>query len=268
MAHCLIALGSNLGDRAAQLRQATAELARLPSTRLVARSRWHETPPIGGPTGQGPFLNAAALLATSLAPTALHGELRRIEAILGRVRNERWAARALDVDLLLYDSVVIQSANLEIPHPRMAFRRFVLEPAAEIAPWMIHPGSEWTVGALLQHLNCGAEVVAIAAADPAMADRVMLQLAERLELGITPGGAASGDRPVVARWTADESAMYSGRPKLLLAVNAAAGTDVAQLRRMLHLPLTGPIAWIAPDSAEAMHEAVAAVQSVWPALAT
>src|SRR5215204_154465 len=103
MAHCLIALGSNLGDREETLRQAASELSRLPATRLVALSRWHETPTVGGPAGQGPFLNAAALVCTSLIPTALLAELRRIEATLGRVRGERWAPRSLDLDVLLYD---------------------------------------------------------------------------------------------------------------------------------------------------------------------
>jgi 2-amino-4-hydroxy-6-hydroxymethyldihydropteridine diphosphokinase len=268
MPNCLIALGSNLGDRAAQLRQANAELASLPATRLIARSRWHETPPIGGPTGQGPFLNAAALVSTSLTPVGLLAELRRIEASLGRVRNERWAARSLDLDVLLYDGVMHQTPELEIPHPRMAFRRFVLEPAAEIASWMVHPESGWTVGALLQHLNSGAQRIAVAAEDDATADQLALQIAERLTLRIAPAGSATGDRPVVSRWPADEGGVRSSRPKLLVAVALAAGTDAAQMRRMLHLPPTGPVAWIAPDSAEALHDAVAAVQSVWPALAT
>ncbi|MBA3484895.1 MAG: 2-amino-4-hydroxy-6-hydroxymethyldihydropteridine diphosphokinase [Pirellulales bacterium] len=268
MPHCLIALGSNLGDRAAQLRQATAELASLPATRLIARSRWHETPPIGGPTGQGPFLNAAALVSTSLPPAELLAGLRRIETGLGRARNERWAARSLDLDVLLYDGVVLQTSELEVPHPRMAFRRFVLEPAAEIAPWMIHPESGWTVGALLQHLNSGAQQIAVAAQDVATADRLTSQLAERLMLQIAIADSATDDRPVIFRWQADEGGVHSARPKLLLAVAPSAGTDAAEMRRMLHLPSTGPIAWIVPDSAEALHEAVAAVQSVWPALAT
>jgi 2-amino-4-hydroxy-6-hydroxymethyldihydropteridine diphosphokinase len=268
MAHCLIALGSNLGDRAAQLRQANAELARLPATRLISRSQWHETPPIGGPTGQGPFLNAAALVWTSLNPVGLLAELRRIETGLGRLRNERWAARSLDLDVLLYDGVVLQTPELEVPHPRMAFRRFVLEPAAEIAPWMIHPESGWTVGALLQHLNTGAQRIAIAATEDAAADQLAAQIAERLELRIATDNASTADRPVISRWPADEGGVRSMRPKLLLAVAPAAGTDAAEMRRMLHLPPTGPVAWIAPDSAEALHDAVAAVHSVWPALAT
>ena len=267
MANCLIALGSNLGDRAAQLRQATAELSSLPATRLIARSTWRETPPIGGPAGQGPFLNAAALLSTSLAPAALLAELRRIEMESGRVRVDRWAARSLDVDLLLYDNAVIQTAELQVPHPRMAFRRFVLEPASEIAAWMIHPESGWTIGELLQHLNRGANRIAVAAADAEIAEQVVRQIAEELNLRIEIGAPASGGRPGITRWTPGVD-LPANRPKLLLAVNTSAGMNAHQLRRMLHLPPTGPVAWIAPATADGFHEALAAVQSVWPALAT
>lgn len=267
MAHCLIALGSNLGDRAAQLRHATAALASLPGTRLVARSRWHETAPIGGPAGQGPFLNAAGLLSTTLGPMPLLAELRRIEAHLGRARKERWAARSLDVDLLLYDDVQVQTADLQIPHPRMAFRRFVLEPAAEIAGWMVHPDAQWTVGGLLQHLNQGAELVAVAAEKAEVAEQFVSQLAARLTLPAVGGAPMSGGRPGVTRWISTVEGYDAKRPKLLLAVDdlaGSAGTDARQSRRILHLPATGPVAWMAPD---AIDEAVAAVQSVWPALA-
>ena len=95
--------------------------------------------PIGGPAGQEPFLNAAALLETSLPPAELLARLQRIELHLGRTRETRWAARTLDLDLLLYDNLVLNTPYLTLPHPRMAFRRFVLEPAAEVAPEMAHP---------------------------------------------------------------------------------------------------------------------------------
>jgi 2-amino-4-hydroxy-6-hydroxymethyldihydropteridine diphosphokinase len=267
MAYCLTALGSNLGDRAANLRQAVAALASLPSSRLVARSNWLATPPIGGPPGQGPFLNAAALISTSLAPAALMAELRRIELALGRVRADRWAARSLDVDLLLYEDAVIQTIELQVPHPRMAFRRFVLEPAAEVAAAMIHPESSWTIGELLRHLNRGAELIAVAALEAEVADQLVQQVARELNLAIVTGEASCGGRPGIARWTT-EIASRAVRPKLLLATDTSAGVDADQLRRMLQLPLTGPVAWIAPPTADGFHEALAAVQSVWPTLAT
>ena len=126
MAHALIALGSNLGERAAQLTRAIDAISRLPNTQLLARSGWNPTAPVGGPTGQGAFLNAVVLASTSLDPLQLFVELQRIEIALGRVRGERWGARTLDLDLLLYEDVELHTANLTLPHPRMSFRRFVL----------------------------------------------------------------------------------------------------------------------------------------------
>jgi 2-amino-4-hydroxy-6-hydroxymethyldihydropteridine diphosphokinase len=148
MASCLVALGSNLGDRAEYLRRAVDALARLPSTQLAARSAWHETQPEGGPPGQGMFLNGAVLLSTTLAPEKMLAELVRIESALGRMRAEPWGPRTIDLDLLLYDGQVRQTDDLTLPHPRMALRRFVLAPAAEVAPWMLHP----TTGCVIAHL--------------------------------------------------------------------------------------------------------------------
>lgn len=162
MAHALVALGSNLGDRAALLAAATEQLAATNGVRLIATSTPHSTSPIGGPTGQGEFLNAAALLETSLSPEQLLAELQRIEAQLGRTRGERWAARAIDLDLLLYDQLIIDTPQLKVPHPRMAFRRFVLQPAAEVAGNMYHPQIGWTVSELLGHLENAVSYVAIA----------------------------------------------------------------------------------------------------------
>jgi 2-amino-4-hydroxy-6-hydroxymethyldihydropteridine diphosphokinase len=269
MAHCLIALGSNLGDRATQMQQATAELACLPETRLIARSRWHETAPIGGSREQGLFLNAAALLSTSLAPPALHVELLRVESTLGRVRGERWGARSLDIDLLLYDAAVVQSAELTVPHPRMAYRRFVLEPAAEVAAWMVLPECGWTVGRLLDHLNHGSEVIAVAAADVETAKAFVSEIADRLILPTSADNVSAPWRPRITRWDAEHEhgEATATRPKLLLAVGSG-GTDSLQMRKILNLPPTGPVAWLGPEASDAVDEAIAAIQSVWPALAT
>jgi 2-amino-4-hydroxy-6-hydroxymethyldihydropteridine diphosphokinase len=269
MAHALVAIGSNLGDRARQLRQSVSGLARLPQTRVLSRSGWHETRPIGGPAGQELFLNAAALLSTSLTPEDLLEQLHRIEEQLGRTRFERWAARTVDLDLLLYDAVEVQSA-LMLPHPRMAFRRFVLEPAVEVAPWMLHPESGWTVQRLLHHLDIGGNQIAIAAVEESAAQAFIVELAERLRFALSDGSpnASLGERPTVipAPWRADGRGKTL--PKLIVALIPSTGIAASDRRKMLHLPPTGPVAWIDTDGADdRLDEAVAAAHAVWPELA-
>jgi len=129
-----VSLGSNLGDRDAHLGRAVAALDATPGVTVERCSRRHETRPAGGPAGQGAFLNAVVQLATTLDPHSLLRRLLEIEDQAGRVRTVRWGARPLDLDLLLFGTRVIESADLTVPHPRLPFRRFVLAPLAEIAP--------------------------------------------------------------------------------------------------------------------------------------
>ena len=159
---CLIGLGSNLGDRSGLLDEALVRLQRHPNIEVARRSRYHETLPVGGPDAQPAYLNAAAVLQTSLSPQALLAELQKVEADLGRQRIEHWGPRTIDLDLLLYDDLTLAAPDLVIPHPRMAWRRFVLEPAAEVAPEMLHPGTGWTIARLLDHLNQTPWYLAIA----------------------------------------------------------------------------------------------------------
>ncbi len=149
----LIGLGSNLGDRRATLDAALAALASLAGVEVRAVSAYHQTEPVGGPGGQGPFLNAAALLATALEPLDLLAALHEIERKLGRVRTVRWGERTLDLDLLLFGDRVVDSRELTVPHPRIASRRFVLIPAAEIAPAMADPIRRRTIAQLLADLD-------------------------------------------------------------------------------------------------------------------
>jgi len=151
----LIGLGSNLGDRRAALDQAIARLADTPGLDLKAVSSYHETAPVGGPPNQGPFLNAAAALQVeaTLDPFALLDRLLSIEREAGRVRDVRWGPRTIDLDLLLFGDRIIDAPSLKVPHPRMAERRFVLEPLAEIAPEARDPRSGRTVAELLEALE-------------------------------------------------------------------------------------------------------------------
>jgi 2-amino-4-hydroxy-6-hydroxymethyldihydropteridine diphosphokinase len=255
MSFCLLALGSNLGDRAATLRAALAALKQLPRTWLVARSRWHETAPAGGPAGQGPFLNGAALLATGLEPLELLGELQRIEHQLGRRRDQRWGARTLDLDLLLVDRLTLRSAALELPHPRMAVRRFVLAPAAEAAPWLVHAESGWVVADLWRHWQRPVDTYAVAAADGTRAAALAAELAARLNLPPVAGPGGS-QAPRVVAWSPERAA--AGGTTMILAAAGSGGVDARQMRKMLHLPERGPVAWIA-DGADALEEALAAI---------
>ena len=127
-----IALGSNLGDCRATLAAALAELDAVPGLRLLRRSAWYRSAPVGPP--QPDYLNGCALLQVSLSPEALLDRLLETETRFGRVRSERWGPRTLDLDLILFDDLVLDSERLQIPHPRLRERAFVLVPLAEIAP--------------------------------------------------------------------------------------------------------------------------------------
>jgi 2-amino-4-hydroxy-6-hydroxymethyldihydropteridine diphosphokinase len=162
MATALLGLGSNLGKREATLQAAITEIDALPDVRIRKTSEFHRTKPVGGPAGQGEFLNCAATIETKTPPLRLLDELQDIEARHGRTANsQRWAARPLDIDLLLYDAEVMETPMLTLPHLRMTFRRFVLKPAAEVAPRMLHPVIGWPIERLLLHLNAAADLAAI-----------------------------------------------------------------------------------------------------------
>ncbi len=145
-----IGLGGNIGDVAMTLRSALAALDAVSDTRVLRASRFHHTP-AWGVEDQPEFVNAAAVLETTLAPRALLGELLRIEREHGRERADddgRWGPRTLDLDLLLYGDARIDEPGLVVPHPRMHLRAFVLVPLAEVAPEAEVPG-QGRVDALL-----------------------------------------------------------------------------------------------------------------------
>lgn len=126
-----VALGSNLGDRAAHLAHARARLAALPGTRVIAASAVEETEPLG-PVRQGPYLNQMVLLETSLSPHDLLERCRVIETERGRERRERWGPRTLDLDIVRYGDQQVQQPDLTIPHPELPNRDFWQREIAEL----------------------------------------------------------------------------------------------------------------------------------------
>ncbi len=127
-----LGLGSNLGDRRAYLRDAVASLPD-----VVAVSPVYESDPVGGPGGQGPYLNCVVELDTELPPRQLLGICHRLESAANRVRAERWGPRTLDIDILVMGELVVDDADLQVPHPRMRDRPFVLQPLRDLAPELV-----------------------------------------------------------------------------------------------------------------------------------
>ena len=140
MTRAYVGLGGNLGDREGTLRRALEHLSAEPAIAVVRTSRFRETDPVGL-REQPRFLNAVACLETQLPPRALLTRLLGVERALGRTRDgPRFGPRTVDLDLLLYGDAVIEEPGLQVPHPRLHERRFVLEPLAELEPGLVVPG--------------------------------------------------------------------------------------------------------------------------------
>jgi 2-amino-4-hydroxy-6-hydroxymethyldihydropteridine diphosphokinase len=143
-----LGLGANLGGRLATLQGARQALADHPQVELAASSPLYETAPVGGPAGQQLYFNAVLQINTTLPPRPLLAHCQAVEEVFGRQREERWGARTLDIDLLLYGPLQLDEPDLQLPHPRLHQRRFVLAPLAELAPQLPHP----RLGSRIDHL--------------------------------------------------------------------------------------------------------------------
>ena len=147
-----LALGSNLGDRLANLKQAVASLS--PQMEVKAKSNVYETPPWGY-ENQPAFLNQALKVETYLEPTSLLRHLKRLEIALGRKATFQYGPRLIDIDILFYDDLVLNTPSLVIPHPHMHERGFVLLPLMDIAPEFMHPVLKKTVREMIAMCNVG-----------------------------------------------------------------------------------------------------------------
>ena len=154
-----LSLGSNVGDREEQLGKAQQRLAAL--GKIIAVSSYYETEPVEF-TGQPWFLNCALALETELGPEELMRSILRIEQEMGRRRIQKKGPRSIDIDILLFGNLVVNSPELAIPHPAMQDRRFVLEPLAQIAPYACHPVSKRTIRELLEALPEGQAATRLA----------------------------------------------------------------------------------------------------------
>ena len=154
-----IALGSNQGDRELNLLRGVAEVGRLPGSKVTALSSFYETSPVGN-VNQETFYNAVLRLSTGLDARSLLTHLLRIEdETFKRVRTIHQGPRRIDLDLLLYGDLAINEEDLVVPHPRLAERRFVLQPLCEIAPGLVHPLTGKTIHELLASLKSDEVVV-------------------------------------------------------------------------------------------------------------
>ncbi|MBC7854132.1 MAG: 2-amino-4-hydroxy-6-hydroxymethyldihydropteridine diphosphokinase [Pirellulaceae bacterium] len=268
MATALLGLGSNLGDRAAALARSIELLKEEPRIRVEAVSSSRLSKPAGGPEGQGEFLNAAARLATSLSPEELLAKLLAIEDQMGRIREGRWGPRVIDLDLLLYEQVEMKTPTLELPHPRMCYRRFVLEPAAVIAGEMVWPVNGWSVARLVRNLDTSAKYIAFRCAREDF-ERIISPISKATNCRVIWETSLSNAEPHDEKWTLGslrDNRLMIQQPRLVFYLEpedaALAGEflSVDQLRRQEDSP---PSLWLSmnePDRIE--REVLAAMQAM------
>jgi len=132
MVTCYLGIGSNLGNRRRYIKLAIQKLRKLKDTKVIKASRLYETHPVGGPAGQGKFLNAALKIKTAIPPLALLKRIKKIEQELGRTKAVRYGPRVIDLDILFYGHRVIRHKELKVPHPGVFRRRFVMQPLSEL----------------------------------------------------------------------------------------------------------------------------------------
>lgn len=283
MARCLVGCGSNLGSRRAQLDRAVELLRFMPGVSVEAVSRYRETRPVGGPAGQEAYLNGACLVETDLEPRQLLDALAAVEQTLQRQRSERWGARTIDLDLLLYEDLVLESTRLTVPHPRMATRRFVLEPCVEIASTFAHPAAGCTVRDLLDNISVPHPLVAVVGAPgsgaaevaEAVADATLSRLLPAPVPAPTQGDgaawlatAASWARPVSRRrWDDAGPATVAdfwldGLPLVAASLEPAAlGTLAAEVRRLAVDTVVPNVVILLVAPSEVLEERVASRRS-------
>lgn len=279
MADCLVSFGSNVGDSRNAFAAVQQALHAHPRILRFQSGALFRTRPIGGGEPQADYLNGALRLQTDLGPPELFQVLQDIEVQLGRIRDRRWGPRTVDLDLLLYDRQMGKWSldarqTLELPHPRMTFRRFVLTPAAQIAAEMWHQVARMSVGQLLNHLDTRPNWVAVVCDESWSPDvreeNLSLvkqarasQRVEEIVIARAPHPAdyaPTGDRFVLvpidsfAHW----SSMQSSVKLLVDWKRDRSGPPAAEWTRQITVDYAGPRLEITEDDAEIAAEEIAA----------
>lgn len=238
MPRCYISLGGNSGPVATTFDDALRRLQDTSGGRVVAVSRFHKTASVGDQAGAG-FLNAAAELETARDPFDLLDKLQSVERELGRIRATHWGPRTLDLDLLFYDSQIINSPRLIVPHPSAWYRRFVLDPLVEIAPRFVHPVKQVNISSLRDRLLARPLRVSFAGGT----SKYKAELIGRLAPNFTavefsdwdsspPIGSGTADEPALILWLGPASEISGHR------ASAPATTDFDHLPRLPRLDAT------------------------------
>lgn len=250
----LVAFGANVGD-CEQAHQASLQLLQqAPGIEELRAATAVRTEAVTGDSGdsgesQADYLNSAFLLRTSLDPAELHRLLIGIEEKLGRERLERWGPRSVDLDLILYGDTVVSDTTLQIPHPRMSFRRFVLQPSLEVAGEMVDPRSGMTVSQLLQHLDSKPNQVLLATNQATAAQELIKE-------------AGYDDYEFVI--ATDEQTFIANASQAKLLVSWINPDEESPLHRYAR-HFAGPLLNVdSKPPAEALREVIAAVEAMRP----
>jgi 2-amino-4-hydroxy-6-hydroxymethyldihydropteridine diphosphokinase len=155
-----LGLGSNIGNKLNYIKSAGKEISELKGTKVLRSSSVYKTEP-WGIKAQDEYLNSVLEIESALTPEELLKELKKIEIVLGRKNREKWREREIDIDILFYDDMVLKNETVNIPHPEIQNRKFVLEPLCELNPGLIHPVLKCTLEKLLNNTNDNSEVIKI-----------------------------------------------------------------------------------------------------------
>jgi len=232
MARCLISFGANIGNAWGTIQSAASRLQeQLCNERCGTSqsnvssfhlSRCFRTPPVGGPTGQPPFINAVAAIYTPASPWDVWNCIRSVEKEFGRERNLRWEARRIDLDILLYDDVRIWTPHLKIPHPRMCMRRFILLPAVDVARDWMDPVSGWTIAQLAENVRNGPSNFILLGDAASNAESLLAEVARRTgaQWRSSTTKTASSEQQANGRWV---SALNTSLQSTTSSINEICG---------------------------------------------